>query len=67
MATRAVRSVNLAGWLSGRKRPATVSEIARRYAVSLRTAYRLVDDLRAAGVLVERPDGYLARPPRGLP
>jgi len=65
MPTRAVRSVNLAGWLSGRKRPATVSEIAERYAVSRRTAYRLVDDLREAGVLVEREGGFLARPPKG--
>lgn len=67
MTTRAVRVANLAGWLYGRKRPVTLPEIAERYAVSKRTAYRLVDDLRAAGVLVEREDGFLARPPKGKP
>lgn len=67
MTTRAIRSVNLAGWLYGRKRPVTLPEIAERYAVSKRTAYRLVADLREAGVLVERDEGFLARPPKGKP
>lgn len=64
MKTRAVRAAHLTGWLSGRKRPATLEQIAHRYRISLRTAYRLVGDLRAAGVLRQVDGGFLARPPR---
>lgn len=64
MPTRGVRAANLTGWLSARKRPATLEQIAQRYTVSRRTAYRLVADLRAAGVLRQVDGGFLARPPR---
>lgn len=64
--TRAIRSVNLAAWLTGRKRPATVAEIEARYGVSRRTVYRMLEDLRAAGVLVEDDGRYLARTTRAV-
>lgn len=67
MPTRAVRSVNLALWLRGRKRPATVAAIETRYGTSRRTVYRMLEDLRRAGVLVETQSGYLARSPRKPP
>lgn len=64
MKTRAVRAAHLTGWLGSRKRPATLEQIAHRYGVSKRTAYRLVADLREAGVLRQVDGGFLARPPR---
>lgn len=64
MQTRAQRAAHLAAWLLGRKRPVRVEQIAARYGLSVRSAYRLVDDLRTAGILLELPSGYLARPPR---
>jgi len=44
-----------------------VAAIETRYGTSRRTVYRMLEDLRRAGVLVETQSGYLARSPRKPP